>query len=518
MTIPIDRQTATPPPTDSTVEGEPGTPGTPPGLERHRYAVAGLGHRASMYVGAILGDHADVAELVAWCEPNPGRVAVYDAVAAEQGVTGIPAYGPDDLERMIETERVDTVIITTPDYLHADLVARVLRAGAHVVVEKPLTTTAEGCRTIAEAVTETGNSVVMTFNYRYAPRNSELKRVIASGEIGEVTSVHFEWVLDTVHGADYFRRWHREKRFSGGLLVHKSSHHFDLVNWWISDAPERVYARGGLKVYGDASVVAQEMAAQDAAAGLPPRPARGTGSADGTRGGEGREGDLWSLDLRSDERLEALYLDAEHHDGYVRDQDVFSPGITIEDNLALLVDYRRGATLTYSLTAHGPWEGYRVTVNGTKGRAELEVVERGSIELDERGRSILDPSANPAAWEGDDVRPFGDSLVVQKHWERARRVPIPDGIGGHGGGDAILLQDVFRGPVDGPRFDPLGRPAGYVDGVRAVAVGISGNASLASGLPVVVEDLALGVDIEVRTELAVRSSSPVHPVDPGAVA
>ena len=53
---------------------------------------------------------------------------------------------------------------------------------------------------------------------------------LASGTIGKVISVHFEWMLDTVHGADYFRRWHRLKEKSGGLMVHKSGHHFDLVS------------------------------------------------------------------------------------------------------------------------------------------------------------------------------------------------------------------------------------------------------------------------------------------------
>src|SRR5690606_23821425 len=101
-----------------------------------------------------------------------------------------------------------------------------------------------------DAVEATGRAVTVTFNYRYSPRNSALKEVIASGRIGEVTSVHFEWVLDTAHGADYFRRWHRDKDVSGGLLVHKSSHHFDLVNWWLADAPTRVYASGGLRFYG----------------------------------------------------------------------------------------------------------------------------------------------------------------------------------------------------------------------------------------------------------------------------
>ena len=60
-----------------------------------------------------------------------------------------------------------------------------------------------------------------------------------SGGIGEITGVDFRWYLDRVHGADYFRRWHRRKDKSGGLLVHKATHHFDLVNWWLASTPRR---------------------------------------------------------------------------------------------------------------------------------------------------------------------------------------------------------------------------------------------------------------------------------------
>ncbi|GAA4428125.1 Gfo/Idh/MocA family oxidoreductase [Georgenia halophila] len=437
-----------------------------------RYAVAGTGHRASMYVQAAIGTHADVSELVAWCDTNPGRIDFYDGVIAEAGRGPLPRYTPDGLEEMVREHGVDVVVVTSPDHTHADLVTRALRAGADVVVEKPLTTDAEGCRRINDAVRDTGRNLVMTFNYRYSPRNSALKEVIASGRIGQVTSVHFEWALDTVHGADYFRRWHRQKAGSGGLLVHKSSHHFDLVNWWLADTPTRVYARGRLAFYGDEGAgVAQ--------AG--PRPARGL---------DAEAGDRWALDMRKDEHLTKLYLDAEQHDGYLRDQDVFAPGITIEDNMAVLVDYRGGAMLSYSLNAHSPWEGYRVTVNGTEGRAELEVVERGSVEVDAQGASVLDPSAREAQ-DADTVRPKGERLVVQRHWERAREVEIPQGVGAHGGGDAILLSDIFNGPGE----DPLGRPAGYVDGVRAVAVGIAGNESIRTGQPVDIDDLGLGVEL-----------------------
>src|SRR5690606_35087451 len=148
---------------------------------------------------------------------------------------------------------------------------------------------------------------------------------------GTVTSIDFSWMLDTKHGADYFRRWHRDKTNAGGLLVHKSSHHFDLVNWWIDSEPRRVYASGALRFYGSDNAASR---------GLPARPPRGTH--DGTH-------DPFELDLRDDPRLKALYLDAEAEDGYIRDTDVFTDGITIEDNLALIVDYTSGATLSYSL-------------------------------------------------------------------------------------------------------------------------------------------------------------------------
>ncbi len=436
-------------------------------MSKTRYALVGAGARADLYVRAITGEHSDCAELVAICEPNPIRAGLYADAVSEAGFPAPRLAGPDDLERAIREEAVDRVVVCARDDLHAEMIVRSLDAGADVVVEKPLTIDAESARRIEDAVERTGREVVLTFNYRYSPRNSALRRVIQDGTIGEITSIDFSWMLDTNHGADYFRRWHRQKRNSGGLLVHKSSHHFDLVNWWISSSPTRVYASGGLRFYG---------AANAAARGLGERPERGTH--DG--------GDPFELDLRQDPRLKALYLDAEAHDGYRRDVDVFSDGITIEDNLALVVDYASGATLSYSLNAHSPWEGYRVAVNGTLGRAELEVVERGAVIPGEGLHPRIDPSLSGA--EGDaGLRPESERLIVQRHWEAAVEVPIDGGEGGHGGGDALLLSDVFEGPGD----DPLARPADWTDGLRSIAVGIAGNRSLETGLPVLVADLGI---------------------------
>ena len=371
---------------------------------------------------------------------------------------------------MISKTGADRLIVTSPDYTHADLIARGLDAGVDVVVEKPLTIDpAEHPpdRRGRGAVGAPGGGDPQ-LPLLAAQLRPEADR--EGGAIGTPLSVTFEWVLDTAHGADYFRRWHRDKANSGGLLIHKASHHFDLVNWRLADAPTQVYARGGVRFYG-----AENAAARGMAAG----PDRGTH--DGERS-------PWELDLRRDDALRELYYDNEAHDGYRRDQNVFGPGVTTEDNLAVIVDYERGATLTYALNAHSPWEGYRIAVNGTEGRAELEVVERAAVLVGADGQCGAGPQ-RPAGVEL--ARTGGQRLTLQRHWEAAQEVPIAEGEGGHGGGDALLLSDVFRGPGD----DWLERPSNWVDGVRSIAVGMAGNESLRTGQAVTIADLGLGVDL-----------------------
>jgi predicted dehydrogenase len=444
--------------------------------ENRRYAVVGTGARARMYIEALAGQYP--GEIVAWCDPNKVRMTFYDEMLAAARHRAPARYRPEQFDVMLAREQPDVVIVTSPDHTHPAYAATALRAGCDVILEKPVATSPEGARLLSDAARAASGELVVTFNYRYSARNSALRRVIAEGTIGTVTSVHFEWVLDTVHGADYFRRWHRDKSASGGLLVHKASHHFDLANWWIGDMPAEVYARGALRFYGELN--AKER-------GLGDRPERSHGS---HRLGT----DPFALDLAGDDTLRRLYLEAEREDRYIRDRDVFSPGITIEDNAAVLVNYSSGAFLTYSLNAHSPWEGYRVSVNGDAGRAELEVVERGQVRSVAdggiNGRPAVDPMTAggpeaPDAPDQDHVRPVSERLVVQRHWEPAYEVPLPAVSGHHAGGDARLLDAVFR--PGGP--DPLGQRAGYLDGLCSAAIGLAANRSIATGQVVSVGDL-----------------------------
>jgi Oxidoreductase family, C-terminal alpha/beta domain len=160
----------------------------------------------------------------------------------------------------------------------------------------------------------------------------------------------------------------------------------------------------------------------------------------------------------------------------------------------VLVGYRSGALLTYSLNAHSPWEGYRVSVNGDAGRAELEVVERGQVRSvadgSVSGRPAVDPmvSGGEGAADAGDLRPVSERLLVQRHWEPTRAVPIPEAAGAHAGGDEPLLDSLLR--RDAPA-DPLDQRADYVDGLASVAIGLAANESIATGHVVDVSQLGL---------------------------
>jgi predicted dehydrogenase len=365
---------------------------------------------------------------------------------------------------MLEEQRVEVVVVTSMDRTHDDYIVASLEAGLDVVTEKPMTTDPVRCRRILDAAEKASGTVRVAFNYRYNPVHAKVREVLASGAIGEIGSVHFEWLLDVRHGADYFRRWHRDKANAGGLMVHKATHHFDLVNWWIDSEPVKVYADGKLFFYGDENGKRRGLArAYDRADGAP----------------EAKD-DPFAIKLAGSRQLRELYLEAEHEDGYHRDQNVFGPGITIEDDMAVLVRYSSGASLSYHLTAYSPWEGYRIGFNGSAGRLELLVRENTFATPPEEQQ-------HATAVQHGDAKPGETEALLTLHplWEAPQTLLHHELGQGHGGGDARLLESLFGDSGE----DPLGRSADHHDGARSLLVGLAANQSFETGQAVDVSTL-----------------------------
>jgi predicted dehydrogenase len=162
--------------------------------------------------------------------------------------TTLPAY--TDFQALLAEIDPDGVIVCTQDRTHAGYIVQALAAGKRVYCEKPLCTSAEQCREILAAAARCKGQVFVTHNMRYGPAEQRIKALVDAGKIGRLLSLEFNEHLDRSHGADSFRRWHRYQENSGGLLIHKASHHFDAMNWLAASRPEVLTALGGLLFYG----------------------------------------------------------------------------------------------------------------------------------------------------------------------------------------------------------------------------------------------------------------------------
>lgn len=432
---------------------------------RKRYAIVGTGGRAKMFVDALVGAYRDTSELVAIADLSQTRMNWYnDRIAEEFDAAPVPTYHADQFDQMVAETKPDTVIVTTMDSTHHIYINRAMELGCDAISEKPMTIDAAKAHSIFDTIDKTGKALRVTFNYRYAPIATKVRELLMQGVVGRPLHINFQWVLDTFHGADYFRRWHREKDKSGGLMVHKATHHFDLINWWLASYPQQVFAYGDLLFYGKANAEAR---------GESYDYSRYTGEAAATA-------DPFALRLDENPVLRQLYFDAEKDTGYLRDRNVFGENITVEDTMSVTARYRSGTILTYSLIAYSPWEGYKVAITGDKGRLEVDLIE--SV-----GKQFIAGEEQTVQVDEDIKAQFGGKeLRVYPMFGRPYTVEIPEGVGGHGGGDRVMLEQIF---AENPPADPFNRAASHIDGAASILLGIAANESMATGQPINVDDL-----------------------------
>jgi predicted dehydrogenase len=438
-------------------------------MDKKRYAVVGTGARARMFIDAVTTTYRDVAELVAFCDLSQVRMDWYNQyLQTVAGLPPVPTYPAEQFDRMIAQTHPDKVIVVTIDGTHHTYIVRALDLGCDVITEKPMTTTLEKMQEIFRAIARTGRSLRVSFNYRYTPAYTRFRELVMHGLVGKPLTVDFSWILDTNHGADYFRRWHREKQQSGGLLVHKATHHFDLVNWWIDAYPRQVFAMGDLLFYGKKNAAAR---------GEHYSYQRYTGVLEAAD-------DPFALTLEKNAMFRGLYLAAEAETGYLRDSNVFGEPITIEDTLCVTARYRNGVLLSYSLVAYAPWEGLHVAITGSRGRIEMDIVENiNHLQSDDQARQ----NASKGSFKSARIR-------VYPMFGLPYEVEIPAGDGGHGGADPILLEQLFS---PNPPADPLQRAASHIDGAASLLVGIAANESMQTGRMVAIDDLFVLPDKEL---------------------
>jgi myo-inositol 2-dehydrogenase / D-chiro-inositol 1-dehydrogenase len=203
-----------------------------------RFGVIGTG----MMGGEHLRNLAALpgAEVVAIADPDE-RSRSWGREASPQGVAVFA-----DHSRMIGEVELDAVVVASPNHTHREVLEAVWGTGLHVMVEKPLCTTVADCREVRDRAGRHTGMVWVGLEYRYMPAINQFIGRIRAGDAGR------PWMLSIREHRfpflDKVGNWNRFNHNTGGTLVEKCCHFFDLMNLTLGERPVRVYASGGQDV------------------------------------------------------------------------------------------------------------------------------------------------------------------------------------------------------------------------------------------------------------------------------
>lgn len=419
-------------------------------MKTKHIAIAGTGTRALSFAKGIIERCSGYSKLSALYDINNKRMKGFCSLIGHQ----VPSY--TDFKSMLSEQKVDTLLVCTTDSTHPELIETAFENGLDAVIEKPLAIDRAGIEKIKMLEKKYGRTIQITFNMRFAPYSAKIKEILLEKPIGDIKTVSAEWFIDRTHGIEYFHRWHNRMKNSGGLLVHKATHNFDLLNWFLDDVPQEVFAYGSLQQYGKSG------------------PYHGTNCRQCKHNRKcwaAMKESLFDEDLNpgSDADIfNKLYFEAEKIDGYLRDQCCFDPGIDIYDTMNALIKYRSGIQVSYSLNAYSPWQGYRIIFTGTEGSMEIGTVNPGTRpdNFNECDRIIIVKGQTR-----QDISMTETALEIDK---------TP-----HGGGDNLMIDKLFGGVSN----DPLGQVAGFTAGAYSALVGICANRSIELHAPVNIPDM-----------------------------
>jgi myo-inositol 2-dehydrogenase / D-chiro-inositol 1-dehydrogenase len=209
-------------------------------------------------VGAMGRSHVDLfhcqsdgrAVAKAICSRNPENIAKAKELAPEVEVF-------DDESRLIQSD-LDAVVISSPNSTHVKLAGEVIAAGKHLFLEKSCGITLAECDELEGIAAGTDKVILIGHELRYSAFFQKIKQLIDDGAIGRprmAWTKEFRGPFQPKSG-----NWIQNRTMSGGLMVDKNCHHFDIMNWWLGARPKRVSAFGGLAV---TKVVAPDVQVND---------------------------------------------------------------------------------------------------------------------------------------------------------------------------------------------------------------------------------------------------------------
>lgn len=335
----------------------------------------------------------------------------------------IPVY--KNLEEAVHNESISMFLIMTPDYTHVPIIKEILKnSNAKVICEKPICISEDQVIDLLSLPQMQQKRINVLLNSRFMPINYTIKKLLDEKIIGTPLSVSYNWNIDLSHGVEYLRRWHSDITKSGGMLVHKSCHHFDLLNWWLSDVPEKVFAYGNQLFYYSK-----------------------TECADYCR--KCSEKCKFRMNSINKDLINNMYFQAEKYDGYIRDKCIFKNN-TIYDTICLQIKYKKQELVSYTFNMYASETVWSLNIVGTKGKISIDY----NLQKDSNAINI--------------------KLLTGKE----RKIMIQGNKLKHEGADLEIRKRLFSDSIIQPKEKILGS---MKEGILASAIGIGANKSIKRG-------------------------------------
>lgn len=203
----------------------------------HRIAIIGAGFIGEAHAEAITA--VDGLRLVASSRTNREGLGAFVSRFGGEGYT--------DYRSILARDDIDVVCISLPHHLHVEAVELAALAGKHILLEKPMALTLEGCDRILAAVERAGVKMMLAHTTRFIPASVKAKELISSGRIGQIVGVRCAMVKQWE--APNRRDWHRDRALGGGMWLTNGVHLVDRMMWFIDHPVESVRAVIGARVH-----------------------------------------------------------------------------------------------------------------------------------------------------------------------------------------------------------------------------------------------------------------------------
>ncbi len=199
-----------------------------------RMGFIGVGAMGSSHLELFHHQCAKQAEAVALCANNTERLRRAQKIAPDTELF--------KNELALIKSDLDAVVISSPNFTHVPLALEAIKAGKHVFLEKPVGVTTAECRKLLRASQKSDRILMIGHELRYSPYFAKIKQLIDKGAVGVPQMAWCKEFRGPFQPKS--RNWIQDRRKSGGCLVDKNCHHFDLMNWWLNSRPKRVSAFG----------------------------------------------------------------------------------------------------------------------------------------------------------------------------------------------------------------------------------------------------------------------------------